>query len=118
MNEFEDLEDWLEKLQTENIPIIVEGESDKKALEKLGVRGVMALSRKPLDSFVEKLKAKEIILLLDYDPEGKKLTKELVKILEHNDIKHNLEYWKKLPKFKLAHIEGIFSRFNKLKNEK
>lgn len=116
--EVEDFEGWLEKLKAETSPIIVEGESDKAALEKLDIRNVIAIARRPLDSFVENLGVEEVILLLDYDSEGKKLTKELIKILEHNNIKHNLDYWKLLPKFKVTHIEGIYSRFNKLKNRK
>ena len=118
MTEYEDFSEWLEKLKNENKPIIVEGESDKEALEKLGIPNVISLSRKNLDEFVEHLNDKEVILLMDYDFQGKKLTKEISKLLEIHHIKYNLDFWKMLPRFKVAHVEGIFTRFNKLKQER
>jgi 5S rRNA maturation endonuclease (ribonuclease M5) len=116
--EVEEFEEWLDELKTETAPVIVEGESDQIALEKLGVKNVSAIARKPLDRFTETISADEVILLLDYDAEGKKLTKELCKIFQRNKIKCNLGYWKMLPRFKLSHVEGIFKRFNKLQNRK
>ena len=117
MSELEEFENWIETLSEERKMIIVEGESDKKALENMGLIHVIALARQQLDFFVEKLKEKKVILLMDYDIHGKKLTKELVRLLERRRIKYELKYWKLLPKLKIVHIEGLDSRYIRLKTK-
>lgn len=116
MTELEEFEKWLEGLKEEDKLIIVEGESDKKALEQLGLKKVKSLSRKPLDLFAEKIE-ENVVLLLDFDVQGKKLTNELSKLLERRRIKYELKYWRLLPKLKISHIEGIDSRYFRLKNK-
>lgn len=76
------MKDWLEKLRNSRKLIIVEGKKDKNALEKLGVKNVISISRKPIYAFVEGVHAKEVIILTDLDKEGKKL---------YHTLKHNLQ---------------------------
>lgn len=76
------MKEWLEKLRNSRKLIIVEGKKDKAALEKLGVKNVFPISRKPIYSFIEGIEAKEVIILTDMDRTGKRL---------YGIIKHNLQ---------------------------
>src|SRR3990172_1588918 len=68
--------------------IIVEGNKDKTALEKLGLHKAICL-RGSVFSFCEKiaLRKKEVAILTDLDKEGRKLYSALRKNLERNGVK-------------------------------
>ena len=80
-------------------PIIVEGKKDEQTLRILGVNGVIVKVKTGGKSFletteeIEKLGAREVILLLDFDRRGKEGTLCLQRNLERSKIKINLMFW-------------------------
>ncbi len=108
--------DWLDSLKRSKKLIIVEGEKDRRALSKLGLKKVVAISRKPLFKFVEEVssKNKEVIILTDLDKEGKKLYHKLKAGLQRNGIRVDNKFREALFKeTRLSQIEGIFRYFTK-----
>jgi len=88
--------------------IIVEGKKDNQALKELGVNGVILTVKSGGKSFleatqeIEKIGAKEVVLLLDFDRRGREGTKRLQQDLERAQIKVNLRFWREL--------KGLISR--------
>jgi 5S rRNA maturation endonuclease (ribonuclease M5) len=80
-------------------PIIVEGKKDVESLRTLGVNGRILTVKTEGKSFleaiaeIEKLDAREVILLLDFDRRGREGTKRLKQDLERLKIKPNSKYW-------------------------
>ncbi len=80
-------------------PIIVEGKKDVESLRTLGVNGQILTVKTEGKSFleataeIEKLDAREVILLLDFDRRGREGTKRLKQDLERLKIKPNSKYW-------------------------
>lgn len=97
----------LDKLGRESAPILVEGKKDKRALESFGIRNVHTLSG-PLAEIPKKLNSKKVIILTDYDREGKKLAAELSKFLESEGITPDLRFKAALGKLlRVSEIEAI-----------
>ncbi|MBI4173884.1 MAG: toprim domain-containing protein [Candidatus Aenigmarchaeota archaeon] len=74
------------------MPAIVEGKKDAKALNSLGLNNVIPINGQPLASFVARLHAdgvKEMAILTDFDPEGKKLHARLKGLAQGYRIKVN-----------------------------
>jgi 5S rRNA maturation endonuclease (ribonuclease M5) len=95
----------LERLATEltkGTPIIVEGRNDVKALQELDLEGDIISAKSSGKSFldvlgeVERRGKREVILLMDFDRQGKKWTNRLTRRLEEMRIKPNLLFWKSL----------------------
>jgi len=79
--------------------IIVEGASDKEALEGLGAtKEIVLCSSKPYTEFVDYLSSrhKKITILTDYDRAGKKINKKLCIRLEHVGIRVENQYRAKI----------------------
>lgn len=105
---------WLEKLRDSKKLIIVEGKNDKSALESLGIKNIISISREPLYSFMDHINAKEVIILTDLDPAGKKLYSVLKHNLQARGVKIDNYFREYLFKnSKLTHIEGIFHYLKK-----
>lgn len=107
-------------------PTIVEGKNDIEALRTLGIEGKIISAKTGgktiLDvvSEVEKLSAKEVIMLLDFDRRGKELTKRLKQNLEKAKTKINLTFWSKLSKLvgtEVKDIEGLATYMETLKRK-
>lgn len=98
--------EWIEELKDSKKLIIVEGKKDKKALEKLDIKNIKFV-KGPLYKFIESIRQKEVILLLDLDKEGKKLYAKLKLGLQKRGIKINYKFRKFLFKTRLSQIEGI-----------
>ena len=70
-----------------------------QALRNLGITGSILTVKTGGKSFtealheIEKTRALEVILLLDFDRRGKEGTKRLKQNLEHAKIKPNLRFW-------------------------
>ncbi len=83
-------------------PIIVEGKKDEQTLRILGINGVIVTVKTGGKSFleataeIEKLGAREVILLLDFDRRGKEGTLRLQRNLERSKIKINVLFWRGL----------------------
>jgi len=83
-------------------PIIVEGKKDEQTLRILGANGIIVTVKTGGKSFldataeIEKLGAREVILLLDFDRRGKEGTLRLQRNLERSKIKINVLFWRDL----------------------
>jgi len=123
----ERLSQLLEKLATEaakGIPIVVEGQKDVNALHQLNVEGNIISSKTSGKSFldilteIERQRAREVILLLDFDRRGVEWTRRLKQHLEKTKIKPNLTFWNQLYGLvgrDLKDIEGLPAYLETLK---
>ncbi len=108
--------EWVDGLKNSGKLVVVEGEKDKKALNKLGIKNVVSISRKPLFIFVEKTskKVKEVVILTDLDSEGRKLYNTLKHDFQKNGVKVDKKFREILfRETKISQIEGIFKYFAK-----
>ena len=101
----EKIEQIITKLAEESAkgkPIVVEGKKDEQTLRILGVNGTVLTVKTGGKSFleataeIEKLGAREVILLLDFDRRGKEGTLHLQRNLERSKIKLNVLFWGEL----------------------
>lgn len=108
------MKEWLEKLRDSRKLIIVEGKKDKITLEKLGIKNVVAISRKPLYAFIESINAKEVIILTDLDRTGKKIYSILKHKLQARGVKVD-DYFREylFKSSKITQIEGLFRYLKK-----
>jgi 5S rRNA maturation endonuclease (ribonuclease M5) len=120
---FEDLKKALSELREENIkiPIIVEGEKDKEALQKLELTGTIISVNAgiSLTDFCDRLagKYKEIILLTDWDRRGGYLNHTIIKNLEGR-VNCNTRYREILAKNAMIRtIEGLPSWISTMKKK-
>ena len=93
------------------IPVIVEGPNDVKALRKLGISGpifCVKSRRLGLFDFLDSLTAhSELIILTDFDREGRALAWRLRSDLSHMRVKANVEIWKQLKALARSEVVGI-----------
>ena len=83
-----DIEHVLSELNEKHI--IVEGKKDVQALNGLGLLGAAALNGKPLGKFAEGvLTGKEVVILTDFDRQGKRLNARLCTLLQRRGIHPN-----------------------------
>jgi 5S rRNA maturation endonuclease (ribonuclease M5) len=107
----------IEKLKNSDNIIIVEGIKDKRALDELGLKNIVTLSRKPLFSIIEDLasKNKTITILTDFDKKGKELFGKINSGLQRLGAKIDNSFREFLQKnTKLSHIEGLVSYLNNI----
>ena len=109
----EDLQKHIELIKEYNIPVIVEGYKDKKALVSLGIdpKRVFTLFRRALFKVVEDIvyrKEKSVIILTDLDSEGKKLYSRLKRDLCERGVYIDKKFRNFLFKHtSLRQIEGL-----------
>jgi 5S rRNA maturation endonuclease (ribonuclease M5) len=112
----EKIELVLSELRSANleIPIIVEGEADVRALRELGMEGEVISINKGLSlfNFCEDLAKKysKVIILTDWDRKGDQLNKILSDDLKANDLYFNTEVRAKLAglcKKETKDVEGL-----------
>jgi len=125
----EKIQQLLERLIEESArgtPIIVEGKKDVETLRALGVQGTIVSAKtggkSHLDviSEVEIARPREVILLLDFDRQGKEWSKILKERLERARIRPNLKFWKELQGLvskEVKDIEGLTSYIETLKKK-
>ena len=108
------IEEELLKLLKENKEkqVIVEGKRDKKVLCLLGFEKTLTIN-KGIYETTEKLKEKEVLILTDFDPEGKKIASKLNKILQSLGYKIDKETRRKIgfmfTRLKIRKIEELRS---------
>lgn len=96
-------------------PIIVEGKKDVEALRSLGIEGTVMTAKTGGKSFldvvseVEQMRAKEVVLLLDFDRRGNEGTKRLKQNLERAGIKPNIKFWLELSALLQREIQCVES---------
>lgn len=108
----EDFHHLIQKTINSNILIIVEGKKDRNALNRMGIKNIIELNKKPLFQIVEEISSsnEECIILTDLDKKGKELYGKLNSDLQKRGIRIN----NKLRQFlfqntKLRQIEGLTS---------
>jgi 2,5-diamino-6-(ribosylamino)-4(3H)-pyrimidinone 5'-phosphate reductase len=93
------------------VPVIVEGPNDVKTLRKLGITGPIfcAKSRRlGLVDFLDSIATySEVIILTDFDKEGRALAWRLRKDLSQMRVKVNVEIWKQLKALARSEMVGI-----------
>lgn len=91
--------------------MIVEGPNDVKTLRKLGITGPIfcAKSRRlGLVDFLDSIATySEVIILTDFDKEGRALAWRLRKDLSQMRVKVNVEIWKQLKALARSEMVGI-----------
>ena len=106
-------EEWKEKIQQTDKVIIVEGKKDKKALVSLGVKNIVTING-PLYKLVEDVAemTDEVVILTDFDREGRKLYGFLRNNLQRNGVKID-RYFREflMMNTKLTCIESIDKTF-------
>ena len=121
----EKIEEVLKKLKEINteMPIIVEGESDVRALRELGLEGeIIPINRgQSLFNFCEDIARKfaRVVILTDWDRKGGHLCKLLRENLKANDVQFNTEMRAKLAgycKKETKDVEGLAGCVYRLKN--
>jgi 5S rRNA maturation endonuclease (ribonuclease M5) len=74
--------------------VIVEGKRDKKALENLGIHNTVPINGKPLIEIVQQIAdmgktGKDIIILTDFDREGRRIASKLELLLKKYGVHPN-----------------------------
>lgn len=118
MNKFscEEALKYIEKLKGKLI--IVEGPRDSNALKSLGLKNTISLNGKPLHevalyvskSYVsrdDRNYSKEVVILTDFDSEGKKIAAKLDYLLRKHKVMVNSKLRGKFMKFGKSQIEDI-----------
>ena len=107
----QDVEDLFKILERNKDKLtIVEGKKDKKVLCSLSFTKVVTIN-KGLYETVEDLKEKEVLLLTDFDSEGKQIAKKLNTFLQHLGYKVDRETRRKIgllfTKLRIKKIEEL-----------
>jgi len=103
-------------------PIIVEGRRDCRTLNNIGIKGnffCLKSTGSILSDQLDKIEGTEVILLVDFDKEGKKLAKKIGSHLSHRGIKVRRFYWKRIKVLigkDVKDVEGIHSYLERLKS--
>ncbi len=112
----QEVEEELLKILKENKEkqVIVEGKRDKNILCLLGFKKILTIN-KGIYETAEKLEEKQVLILTDFDPEGKKIASKLNRILQSLGYKVDRETRRKigfmLTRLKIRKIEelrGVF----------
>lgn len=114
--EKDEIIEYIEKIKKNNTLIIVEGKKDKIALEELGLKNIVTLSKKPIYKIIEDVSSitKEAVILTDLDNEGKKLFGKLNSGLQYHGVRVDNKFREFLfKKTKLRQIEGLVSYLEK-----
>lgn len=109
------ISEYVDEIKEKNLPVIVEGIKDKNALKMLGIKRIIFLN-KPLFEIVESIKEKEVVILTDFDSEGKKLYSKLKNGLARNGVNVNDKLRKFLFFHGLSHVESITKFLEKRNN--
>ncbi|MFC1686218.1 hypothetical protein ACFLZZ_04340 [Nanoarchaeota archaeon] len=94
--------------------VVVEGEHDRDALERLGLERIFILNKTGVSIFnrieelIGQLKYKEsCVILTDLDKKGKTYYKLIKKELENRGMRTNRRLREILTKTRVSHIEGL-----------
>jgi 5S rRNA maturation endonuclease (ribonuclease M5) len=119
MNDRERLEEFLKLLnelieENQEVPIIVEGKKDRRALKELGFKGKLFSINHgiPLFNFCEELarKHRKVIILTDWDSKGGRLAKALREGFAANSVKYDEKSRAKLARLckkDVKDVEGL-----------
>jgi len=109
---------WSRFLQESRAPgtvVVVEGERDRRALRRLGVKGAIVLVHRGRTisetANVLSSTARHVIILTDWDTEGGHLAQRLREFLGGGRPGPDLEYRRRLARIlrgELVHVEGLY----------
>ncbi|MBU7027705.1 MAG: toprim domain-containing protein [Theionarchaea archaeon] len=92
----------------ESVIILVEGQRDVVALRKLGINhDIKKISGKRVFDDLSFLKGKNVIILTDFDRNGRALFKRIRNELEVMGFSPNVYYWQQLKNATKGQIKGI-----------
>lgn len=95
------------------VPVVVEGPNDVRTLRRLGIQGPVLRAkarRLGLADFLQSVaRNREVIILTDFDKEGRALAWRLRRDLSGMRVKANVEIWKQLKALVRSEIVGIES---------
>lgn len=117
------IEKELDDLNSENLPVIVEGEKDERALRAIGFKGIVIKANQGTSIFAlcEQIskKYREVILLLDWDSKGCALSAEFQKDLKANGVYCNTEHSNRLNMLsrEIKDIESLDTYIKKLREK-
>lgn len=106
----EDLEEWRTSLIASELPVIVEGHEDSRSLRNIGVTNtLLILNCGPRYKLIEHIvkNHKRVIILTDFDSEGKRLYGILNRELAPYGVHVDKRFREELQKTKLDQIEGL-----------
>ena len=125
----EELVEKIEKVLAELIalndfvPVIIEGESDRRALRELGLEGIIIKINvgHSIFNLCEEIARKytDVIILTDWDRKGGHLSRLLQEALKANDVKFNTDIRARLASYcrkETRDVEGLVGTIHRLKN--
>jgi 5S rRNA maturation endonuclease (ribonuclease M5) len=96
--------------ELKSIAAVVEGKKDVRALESLGLSKVIPLNNKPPIKLIEEVESrgiKEVVILTDFDKEGRKLAAKLRTLFETRNIRLNSRLRCRMMQFGKSRIEDF-----------
>lgn len=114
----------LEKLDSEarkGIPIVVEGKHDCRALNALGISGdffCLKSTGNILADQLDEVEGDEVILLVDFDGEGRRLARSVISYLGGRGVKVRSFFWRRMKALlrrDVKDVEGLPSYLERLK---
>lgn len=107
--DLEELNNLIEELKDKIV--IVEGKKDKKALNRLGLKNIIAINGKPVYDIVRSYSdtKKEIVILTDFDRKGKQINIKLKNMFQKYQKHVNSKLRRKFMKFGKNRIEDFGS---------
>ena len=113
---YRELKDLINDLNYSVDAVVVEGSHDKKTLKLLGFKKpILQCSKLPHTTITDLVAEKfsDVVILTDFDEEGKLLNKKLTSLLETKGVKVDLFYRRRFRKLlkevKISTIESIYS---------
>jgi len=91
--------------------VIVEGKKDEKALQSLGITDIIPINGRPLFTLVQGIanKEKEVVILTDFDQQGRRLNARLMTLLQRQHVPTNLRIRRTVGGFGKRRIEDFSS---------
>jgi 5S rRNA maturation endonuclease (ribonuclease M5) len=107
----EEIKKFLNKCKNLDAPIIVEGEKDKRILESFGFKNIISISGETLENIASRIKSfnfSSVVILTDFDSEGRRKFYLLKKYFQANGIFVNVDIRKKIKfLFRIGKIEEM-----------
>lgn len=108
----EEIQKMKREISERKLVAIVEGKRDKEAVKDFGFKRVVVIGSKSLHSLSFK-KGTRIVILTDFDREGKRKARKLRKLMKENEIFIEEEIRREFARiFKVKKIEEIKAKIN------
>lgn len=116
---YRELCEFLEDLRSlpQDALILVEGPKDESSLRELGITTPVAYIHSSTPLYQKVKGFQEVIILTDYDREGRHLARRSQETIRSVGVRPNLEFRRRLRKAsmgEISHIEGLHTYFANL----